>query len=165
MKQTITTFNQIHEEYEQDIYRFSFWLSGSSEDARDITSETFIRLWTAENNIKAETVKGYLLTIARNVYLQSIRKHKKLVDLTPDIIDTSPSPCEITESQFELQNVVKAIQKLPEIERSILIMKTYVGLSYQEIAHLVGLPISTLKVKVHRARTKLASTKTKGAFL
>ena len=156
MKKSVANFNQLYTDYHADVYRFAYWISGSSEDAKDIAAETFIRLWTAKSDLKAQTVKGYLLTIARNIYLQGRRKQKQQIELDNTYIDPSPSPCDIAESQSEFSQFVKALQTLPEIDRSILIMKVYEGLTYNEISKLVGLSISSLKVKIHRARMKLA---------
>ncbi len=63
----VTNFHELYQKYAQDIYRFAYWLCGNAQDAEDITSETFVHALTATAKIKAETVKGYLLTIAKNL--------------------------------------------------------------------------------------------------
>jgi len=53
-------FNDLYFKYAHDVYRFAFWLSGNSEEAKDITSETFVRAWMNLRSIRTETLKGYL---------------------------------------------------------------------------------------------------------
>jgi len=156
MQLTTTGFDELYEAYYADVYRFALWLSGNAEDAKDIAAETFVRVWTA-TDLKAETIKGYLLTIARNVFLQSRKRNKNRVELDADLVDPSPTANTLKESEDAFNNVMAALQKLPEIDRSILIMKAHDGLSYQEISNILGVPIPGLKVKVHRARYRLAN--------
>ena len=75
------SFNQLYESYAVEIYRFAYWLSGNDADAEDITSETFIRAWVKHSTIRTETLKAYLFTIARNLYLESQRKNHKEIPL------------------------------------------------------------------------------------
>lgn len=156
MNKPVIGFQNIYRSYAKDVFRFAFWLSGDSDEAKDITSETFIRLWTTKNDIVVETVKAYLFKIAKNLFLQKKRNQKQNVDLDENIIDSAPQPDTITEVRSELQNVLNAMQKLPEIDRIALIMKTHDGLSYQEISRVLGISVSAIKVKIHRARLKLA---------
>ncbi len=154
-----TFFEQLFEDYQQDVFRFSYWLCGQSDEAKDITAETFMRLWTAKSDLQAETVKGYLLTIARNIHLQGRRKKKNHVELEDEFVDPAPYLDDIVASQAELKTVINGLKDLSEIERTVLFMKAYEGLSYQEISQLLKLSIPALKVKVHRARLKLLKTK------
>ncbi len=161
---SVISFQKIYQNYAKDVYKFAYWLSGDSDEAKDITSETFIRMWMAKNDIVFETVKAYLFTIARNLFLQKRRNQKKYTKLDINTIDPTPRPDTLTEVRSELQNILIAMQKLPEVDRIVLIMKSYDDLSYQEISRVLGLSVSAIKVKIHRARLKLAgltSTKEK----
>ena len=62
-------FKDLYESYAAEVYRFAIWLAGDSSEAEDITSETFIRAWAHNSEICTETLKAYLFTIARNIYL------------------------------------------------------------------------------------------------
>ena len=156
MNRSDTNFQNIYQSYAQDVYKFAFWLSGDSDEAKDIASETFIRLWTAKNDIVVETVKAYLLKIARNIFLQKKRNKKQNVKLDKNIVDSSVRADTLAEDRSELHYVLNAMQELPETDRMALIMKAIDDLSYQEISRVLGLSISAVKVKVHRARLKLA---------
>jgi RNA polymerase sigma-70 factor (ECF subfamily) len=161
-KINITFFEQLYEDYQQDIFRFAFWLCGQTDEAKDITAETFLRLWTAKSDLQAETVKGYLLTIARNIYLQGNRKHKHQLELEPEYVDPAPNTEAVVGSQAELKMVIDKLKGLSEIDRTVLFMKAYEGLSYNEISQLLKISIPSLKVKVHRARIKLVKNETRG---
>ena len=66
----MTDFTELYKKYAPDVFRFAMYLSGNRGEAEDIVSETFVRVWTAPEPIAMATVKGYLLTIARNLFLQ-----------------------------------------------------------------------------------------------
>ena len=152
------SFNELYDRYYTDVFRFCYWLSGNKEDAKDIASETFAKIWTVETELNAKTVKGYLIAVARNLYLHEIKKRK--TQLQHDISETEIESNVDTEAEVEarksVEKVVKAMQQISEPDRSILIMKAYEGLSYQEIASIFNMTINTLKTRVHRARVKLA---------
>lgn len=151
------TFHEMYERHSQDVYRYAFWLSGSADDADDITSETFARAWVGRDAIRTETVKAYLFAIARNLYLQGLRHTKRQADLTPHHPDPQPAPEQQVESRLELSRAMDAIQSLPEIDRAAFLLRIQHDLPYDEIARILQLPLTTVKVKIHRARLKLAA--------
>jgi RNA polymerase sigma-70 factor (ECF subfamily) len=153
----MSTFHEIYERYSKDVYRYAFWLSGSAEDADDITSETFARVWVGRKEIRTETAKAYLFAIARNLYLKGLRHTKRQVNLTPHQADPKPAPEQQVESRLELTRAMLAIQSLPEVDRAAFLMRVQHGLPYDEIARILKLPLATVKVKIYRARLKLAA--------
>jgi len=156
----MTDFSALYQRYAPEVFRFALYLSGNKTEAEDITSETFVRVWTSPAVIEMKTVKGYLFTIARNLFLQSLRKSSKHVSLSPVLRDSQPSPQMQTEQKAELQAVLSRLQKLPEIDRAALLLRTLEELPYEEIARMLGISIASAKVKVHRARLSLASVRT-----
>ncbi len=150
------TFHEIYERHSKDVYRYAFWLSGSADDADDITSETFARAWVGRDEIRTETVKAYLFAIARNLYLKGLRRDKRQADLTAHHPDPKPAPEQQVESKLQLALAMSAIQSLPEVDRTAFLMRVQHELPYEEIARALQLPLATVKVKIHRARLKLA---------
>ena len=148
-------FQDLYESYATEVYRFAFWLAGESAEAEDITSETFIRAWSRRNGIRTETLKAYLFTIARSVYLEHRRKDKRRVVLEDVHPDPAPGPEKKVESQLELQRVQRFLQALPEIDRTAFILRVQHELPYVEIARVLGLSLTAAKVKVHRVRKRL----------
>ena len=151
-------FEDLYESYVTDVYRFAFWIAGNSTDAEDITSETFVRAWVKRDHIRTKTLKAYLLTIARNVYLGYRRKNRGHVALEDVYTDPKPTPDRQAESRLELQTVQSVLQTLPEIDRTAFIMRVQHELPYVEIARALELSLSAAKVKVHRVRKKLIAT-------
>lgn len=157
MNQDTISFHQLYNKHAKEVYRFSYWLTGNADEAKDITSETFVRVWTSSTEIRVESVKAYLFTIARNLFLQSKRRTKRLTSLDEEMKDTAIQPDRIAEVQSDLDETLKALQTLPDIDRAVLIMRAEEELSYEEIARATGLSVSAVKVKVFRARAKLQS--------
>lgn len=151
-------FKELYESYAAEIYRFALWLSGNRFEAEDITSATFVRAWARENTIRTETLKAYLFTIARNIYLEQRRKRKNEVALEDVYKDPAPGPDKLLEAQFKLLRVRQVLQTLPEIDRTAFVLRVEHDLPYAEIARVLKLSLSAVKVKVHRVRKKLIKT-------
>ena len=151
-------FQDLYESYANEVYRFSLWLAGDRSEAEDITSETFIRAWVHNSKIRTETLKAYLFTISRNIYLQHQRKKKRQVVLEGVHPDPVPGPDKLTEFQLKIQRVQRVLQTLPEIDRAAFVLRVQHELSYVEIARVLQLSLSASKVKVYRVRKKLIAT-------
>lgn len=148
-------FQDLYESYATEVFRFSLWLAGNISEAEDITSETFIRAWAHHNKIRTETLKAYLFTISRNIYLQHQRKKRRQVVLEDVHTDPAPGPEKLTESQIKLHKVQRVLQTLPEIDRAAFILHVLHDLPYDEISRVLELTIAATKVKVYRVRKKL----------
>jgi len=152
-------FQDLYESYASEVYRFALWLAGDSSEAEDITSETFIRAWVHNSAIRTETLKAYLFTIARNVYLEQRRKRKRQVTLDNVYPDPAPGPGKLVESRLELQRVRSVLQTCSEIDRAAFVLRVQHELPYAEIARVLELSVTASKVKVHRVRKKLLATR------
>lgn len=144
------------------LYRFALFLSGDPALAEDLVSETFIRLWTARERVDLSTVKGYLFTIARNLYLHQLRRRPSvslddgLIDQIPDLHEGALQSAIVRQ---ELRSTLIALQELPEVDRAALLMRADDELSYDEIGAALGLTAGAVRVKVHRARLRLAAAR------
>jgi len=151
------TFHELYDRYAADVYRFAHWLSGNPDDARDITSETFVRAWTAPKEPRGESVKAYLFAIARNLYRKQWRRQSRQEGLDEALTDPAPRPDEAAADQEEFRQAMAALQRLPEADRTLLLLRAEGELSYEEIAAATGLSVAAAKVRVFRAREKLAA--------
>src|SRR5262249_52479329 len=113
MSNRSTIFHELYDRYSDDVYRFAFWLTGNPQDARDITSEAFVRIWTAPEEPRLESVKAYLFTIARNLHLKQKRRSSRLEGLDEEMPDTSASPDVMAEQVDDLRRTLAAVQQLP----------------------------------------------------
>ena len=151
----VTNFHELYQTYAEDVYRFAYWLCGDAQDAEDITSETFVRALTASGEIRAETVKGYLLTIARNLAYKKSQREKRFVPLSADLVERQAEPSQLAEQAMNLRDAVQFIQTLPETDRTALVLRLQNELTYEEISNILNISLAAAKVKVHRARMKL----------
>jgi RNA polymerase sigma-70 factor, ECF subfamily len=148
-------FHTLYQSYAPQVHRFALFLCGDATLADDITAEAFVRAWTSRGKIREATVKAYLFTIARNLYRDHLRRNNRLTELEESIPDSKPGLDSQTEQKAELEAVMAALQKLSEVDRAALLMRAQEEMSYEEIAQALNLPVTTVKVKVHRARLKL----------
>jgi RNA polymerase sigma-70 factor (ECF subfamily) len=161
----MTGFHELYERYARDVYRFALCLSGDAAAAEDITSETFVRVWSSPEPVRFTTVKGYLFTIARNLWLMERRRDSRrsgLEEAGEILSDPGPGASREVEGKDELGRVLRALQAFPEADRAALLMRADEGLPYEEIAATLGLTVATVKVKVHRARLRLAQIRNEG---
>jgi RNA polymerase sigma-70 factor, ECF subfamily len=155
----VDEFSALYKRYAPDVFRFALYLSRDQHEAEDITSETFVRAWTSPEPIRLTTVKGYLFTIARNLYLQSLRKRRCHVPIEDELCDPGPDPSDRVQQSSQIGVVLDGLQRLPEIDRSALLMRVRDGMAYAEIARALGITLASVKVKIHRARIALLSLK------
>lgn len=149
------SFEDLYLAYFPDVYRFAYWLAGEHGEAEDITSDTFVRAWMNFDATRTETLKAYLFAIARNVYLESLRKNRNHHPLDENDPDSRLKPERTVELMNALDEVMDILQTLPEVDRSAFVLRVQYDLPYAEIARVLQLSENAAKVKVHRVRKKL----------
>jgi RNA polymerase sigma-70 factor (ECF subfamily) len=153
----MSDFEALYRRYAADVFRFALYLCGDRTEAEDITSETFVRAWTVRDGLRAPTVKAYLFAIARNLYRQDRRRSWRRMELSEAVTDAGPGPHAAAAGRVELEVVLAALQSLPEVDRAALLMRAQDDMPYEEIAAALGLSLPAARVKVHRARLRLAA--------
>lgn len=156
----MTEFEALYRRYARDVYRFSLYLCGEHATAEDITSETFVRAWNASGEIRAATAKAYLFAIARNCYREGLRRARPgsggHAELDARVADPAALPDAATAGRSELSRTMAVLVELPEADRTVLLLRAQEEWSYEEIAQATGLSLAAVKVKIHRARLRLA---------
>jgi len=155
----MTDIENLYGRYAGDVRRFALYLCGDGVMADEITSDTFVRAWMAVGRIRQPTVKSYLFTIARNAYTDLLRRAARHSQLDKNMPDTRISAQTQMEQTAEVRAVLAALQQLPEMDRTVLLMRALDEMPYEEIAETLGITVVTAKVKVHRARLKLMQTR------
>ena len=151
----MTDIESLYQRYAPDVRRFALFLSGDPVMADEITSDVFVSAWLARDRIRQPTVKSYLFAIARNLYRDTQRRHQRHAELDEQIIDKRINAQRHMEQTVEVRAVLQALQQLPELDRTALLMRALDEMPYEEIAETLGIPVVTAKVKVYRARLKL----------
>ncbi len=152
-------FHELYERYAAAVHRLALYLSGDRAEADDLTAETFVRAWTAPGVIRERTVKAYLFTILRNLHAERSQRRARDVALEPDVEAVAPAFERELESRSELAWVASALRRLPGVDRAALLMRARDGRPYEEIAHTLGLSLAAVRVRVHRARMRLAEAR------
>jgi len=149
---SIEHFNNCVDDHSDSVYRFVLKNIKDQEKARDIVQDSFEKLWQKLENIAPEKMKSYLFTTAYHTMIDVLRKEKRQVGFS-EIDDNTYSH---TAQYTDLNEVLhEAIEKLPEIQRSVLLLRDYEGYSYNEIAEITGLNESQVKVYIYRGRVFL----------
>lgn len=149
-------FEGLYGQHARAVFRFALSLSGNRAMAEDVTSETFVRVWSARDRVDLATVIGYLMTIARHLYLEQVRGDRGRQALDGDREDATPGPHALAEGRAELDAVLADLQTLAEPDRAALLMRARDQMPYEEIAAALKISVGAAKVKVHRARRKIA---------
>ena len=153
--------NEIAEKYYDDIYRFCCYLTGQSQDAYDLAQETFLRFIRYVDRYRYRNLKGYLLTIARNVCMDYLRQNKGEVITDAQGKTPEAEAGEWGASRDEISALVERqflwgeLLKLPQFQREALILYYYSGLKIREIAVMTGVSASTVKSRLRQGTEKL----------
>jgi len=160
------SFNQLIVRWERPIYALAYRVIGRDEDARDVVQETFLRAFRALPGFKGQAkFSSWLYRIALNLCRDWIRRQKRTpVVAAPEGVDVvelaaEQGPVEsiedlVARNQLS-ESVAVAMQKLPEEQRTAIILKEYHGLTFQEIADLQGCPLSTVKTRLYQGLSVL----------
>ena len=147
----------IYERYRGDVYRFALFLTGEPAAADDLVSETFVRAWTARDRIRQETVKGYLLTIARNLHRDHLRATRRFVALEESIEDEAPGVDVQVEHRSSLQDVRARLRRVAKGDRRALLLYVFKEMTYAEVAAALGISLAATKSRICRAREALSA--------
>lgn len=144
--------------HEGRLYRFACRMVGSHDAARDIVQDALIRLWQSRERYRPQGSDiAYLLRILRNACFDHVRANKNWdhVRLEEDIRDTSPS-CEEAAFAGALSDALgQALLCLTEAQRVVFVLSEYEGMTYQEIADVLGCPPGTVASRKYAAAEAL----------
>jgi RNA polymerase sigma-70 factor (ECF subfamily) len=160
------SFNQLIRRWERPIYALAYRVIGRDEDARDVCQEAFLRAFRGLPRFKGEAkFSSWLYRITLNLCRDWMRRQKRTpVVSAPEGIDIIELAAEQgpVESIEELvarrqlsESVAEAMQRLPEEQRTAIVLKEYHGLTFQEIADLQGCPLSTVKTRLYQGLSVL----------
>jgi RNA polymerase sigma-70 factor (ECF subfamily) len=145
---TIDDFNNIVDLYADSLYRFILKNIKNKEKAEDIVQESFEQLWKNAHKLDVSKAKSYLFTTAYHKLIDTVKKDKRII-----IGDIENEKTVTPNESPDLQNILhKAIDKLPTIQKAVLLLRDYEGYSYKEIEQITGLSESQVKVYIFRAR-------------
>jgi len=137
------------DKHSDGVYRFILKNIKDSDKAKDIVQESFVRLWDRVSEVKFEKAKSYLFTIAYHCFIDTIRKDKRTVSME---VTTINDHSEMNTFSDHKEVINEAVEKLPEIQKSVILLRDYEGYSYKEIGEITELSEAQVKVYIYRAR-------------
>ncbi len=142
-------YNEIVELVADNLYRFIIKHTQNKMLAEDIIQESFAKVWEKHESIEVEKAKSYLFTTAYHQLIDTLKKEKRSAE-----IDNQDFKAEERLSHlFDVQKTLnEAVNKLPEIQKTVILLRDYEGYNYNEIAEITSLNESQVKVYIFRAR-------------
>jgi RNA polymerase sigma-70 factor (ECF subfamily) len=155
------SFNELVLRWERPIYSLAYRVIGREEDARDVCQETFLRAFRALSGFRGQAkFSSWLYRIALNLCRDWVRRDRRTpVVQAPEDTDLSDlaairEPAESVEDLVVRRDLTRTVERamrhLPEEQRTAIILKEYHGLTFQEIADLLGCPLSTVKTRLYQ---------------
>jgi RNA polymerase sigma-70 factor (ECF subfamily) len=156
-------FNAMVERCRHQVYNLAYYSLGSRDEAEDVTQEVLIRLWENWNDVKRATAMAWIIRVTRNVCLDMHRKRQTRTSLmavhgeaclTPEHADNANPEADFERKDFRAQ-VERALARIEDPYRTIVVLREIEGFSYGEICDAMQMPLNTVKVYLHRGRRML----------
>ncbi len=149
---TVLEFNTCVDLYSDNLYRFILKHIKDEDIAKDIVQDTFEKVWRKVSDIESPNAKSYLFTAAHHTLVDYTRKAKKQGDFNDVVEHKLKHETHYSDIKSILNN---ALDKLPEIQKTVILLRDYEGYDYTEIGKITDLSESQVKVYIFRARTFL----------
>lgn len=144
---------------QQKLYRYSLRMIRDSQSAEDVVQEAFIRIWNKrEDWHQWENREAMAMRITRNLTLDKMKsKHNRTkdIDLVYDMKTEDMDPLEHASKDNLMKILEKALEKMTELQRSVIELRDIQGYKYKEIADILEIPLSQVKIQLHRGRLQL----------
>lgn len=145
-------YNQCVDLYADSLYRFILKSIKDKDLAKDIIQDTYEKLWLKISDVPSTNARSYMFTTAYRTMIDYIRKGKRNADFEEAnlyIVDAE-------KPSHDLKKILdQALEKLPDIQRSVILLRDYEGYSYEEIGKITELTETQVKVYIFRARQTL----------
>jgi len=151
---TDAEFKTAFDEHKDAVYRFAWRMSGSPAAAEDIAQNAFVGLLRDPGRFDPArgTLRAFLLGIARNLALKHWRAEHRFEPLDDEAMVAEP----VDLDRGQVGDIVgRAVRALPPLQREVVILVEYEGLTLAEVARAVGADVGTVKSRLHRARENL----------
>src|SRR6202049_1715685 len=143
-------------------FNYARWLTRSEADAEDVVQDAYMRAFKFFSSFRGEDARAWLLTIVRNTWYGRFPRRAGSAVMTvaeeeeDHRADASLDPEAQLIQQQTVEQVRRALEALPTDFREVLVLRELEGLSYKEIAAIVGIPLGTVMSRLARARERLA---------
>ena len=157
----VPTWEQVVERHSDRVYRLAYRLTGDRHDAEDLTQEGFVRVFRSLDSYTPGTFEGWLHRITTNLFPDQARRRQRIrFDALSDeragrLTSNAPTPDAAYADRTFDDDVEAALATLPPDFRAAVVLCDVEGLSYDEIAEILGAKIGTVRSRIHRGRAML----------
>lgn len=149
---TVKEYNHSVSNYADNVYRFVLKNLRDEEKSKDIVQDAFEKVWHKREEVDGGKAKSYLFTTAYRCMIDCIRREKKQGNWN-EVQENSLFQHQV---ESDLNDVLEeALNRLPELQRSLVLLRDYEGYDYKEIGEIANLSMSQVKVYIFRARKAL----------
>ncbi|MEX1908975.1 RNA polymerase sigma factor SigE [Janibacter sp. Y6] len=158
---TPPTWHEVVEQHGPQVYRLAYRLTGDHHDAEDLTHDVFVRVFRSLDSYSPGTFEGWLHRITTNLFLDRARRSQRLrfdaigEGLAARLRTTSPDPYEVYERTHLDADIQAALDALPPQFRAAVVLCDLEGLTYEEVADVLGVKLGTVRSRIHRGRARL----------
>ena len=157
----VPTWDEVVERHSDRVYRLAYRLTGDRHDAEDLTQEVFVRVFRSLDTYTPGTFEGWLHRITTNLFLDQARRRQRIrFDTLSDeraglLRSPAPAPDVAVADRLFDDDVEQALAALPPEFRAAVVLCDVEGLSYDEIADILGAKLGTVRSRIHRGRAML----------
>ena len=156
----VPTWEEVAREHGRFLYTVAYRLTGNSDDAQDLVQEVLLKVRRGLETYRPGSMEGWLSRITTNTFLDEARRRRRRpLDLLPDepdrVLPPEPAADGALAAEALPDDVQDALRQLPEEYRAAVVLCDVVGLSYEEIGASLGVPVGTVRSRIHRGRAHL----------
>jgi RNA polymerase sigma-70 factor (ECF subfamily) len=150
-------YSKVFRTHSKTIFNFIYYKYGNEEKAHDAVQEAFLKLWENCAKVPADKAKSFVYTVANNLYLNVIKADKvrmKYAEKVSSATDTISPEHVMEEKQFR-EKLERALDSLPENQRTTFLLNRVDGMKYAEIAEMEGVSVKAIEKRMHLALQSL----------
>ncbi len=157
---TVPSWEEVAHRYGRTIYNFAYRLTGHRDDALDLSQEVLLRVRKGLRSYQPGSFEGWLWRITRNAFIDETRRRKRrstvpLPDDDRSVLGVAPAADQaLAEIRLD-DDIQAALLALPIEFREAVVLCDVVGLTYDEIATAAGVPVGTVRSRIHRGRSMM----------
>jgi RNA polymerase sigma-70 factor (ECF subfamily) len=162
-EQSVPDWEEVARRYGRFIFTVAYRLTGNEADAQDLVQETLLRVRRGLHTYRPGSMEGWLSRITTNAFLDDMRRRRRRpVEPLPDnpdvVLPAAGGADAALEASALPDDVQRALTELPAEFRAAVVLCDVVGLGYAEIAETLGIPLGTVRSRIHRGRALLRET-------
>ena len=159
-EEDVPSWGEIARKYGRFLYNVAYRLTGNDDDAQDLVQEVLLRVRKGLERYQPGSMEGWLSRIATNAFLDDARRRQRRpLDYVGDDLErvatASPGAEDASAAEQLPDEIQAALRTLPDEYRAAVVLCDVVGLSYEEIAESLSVPVGTVRSRIHRGRSQL----------